>query len=92
MIMNFCTTGVGHKVRATNYQESRTRHFSEASDEVFKLEASAGQLIAATSTWALGSFNYSAGIMDWSPHGLEQLDLMIRRRLAACKIRGPTWN
>ena len=57
-------------------------------DEVLKLEASAGQLIAAINTWALGSFKYSVGIVDWSTHQLEQLDLSIRRCLAKRRIRG----
>jgi hypothetical protein len=39
-------------------------------------------------TWALGSFKYSVGIVDWSTHELEQLDLSIRRCLAKRRIRG----
>lgn len=76
-----------------SHDESRNREVIRETvlkrvDEVLELKASAGQLIAAINTWALGSFKYSVGIVDWSPHQLEQLDLMIRRRLAARKIRG----
>jgi hypothetical protein len=54
-------------------------------DEVLKLEASAGQLIAAINTWALGTFKYLVGIVT---HQLEQLDLCIRRCLTKRRIHG----
>ena len=55
---------------------------------MLKLQASAPQLISAINSWALGSFKYSVGIVDWSHNSLKAMDLMIRQRIGRRGLRG----
>ena len=46
------------------------------------------QLISAINGWALGSFKYSVGLIDWSNRQLKNIDIEIRRKLARKGLRG----
>ena len=60
----------------------------ERVDLVLKLKGTPHQLISAINGWALGSFKYSVGLVDWSNRQLKNIDIAIRRKLARKGLKG----